>query len=746
VVLQANTILPIYSRCLKIRAAAAVDLTWYLFHHPSLADAVFQHPTLLLGIVQQLGAVANRQPDHRIAYSDLTDILAIIIGSRPTQVAAHAPFIAALQQLLAAGHAGAAYLLRVLSTDATTRQLITSQPQLAVALAGALQGPGSSWPHNLHWLDALVGLATSPDSSSVVLASSTFCQGLVKGMAAALASTSDMKTDTAVMVWTWLQQLVAHEPSRRLLLSWRPQQQAPGGQAGLQGKEQGAAPPPPPAAAAAAGGAGGSSRFLTALLAALQCIPPKAMRWAGTVFSTLLEATPDQQQLLEELEVPSWLNSIRVNGMSEEAQAPWAQAVALLLSQPAGRAALWAAPQLLAGVLQVASSGQIWAGTIQHPVDSRWQQLRARVREDAGYQAALLEGLRAGHDEWLWALRTEVSAIRHCIAASCGPSGCSPAYSVLQLPGLPEALTAACTQEVPEGMWVVLLELLSYPPGHAFLKTHPLLVTAVASLLARANCQYFGPILRDMCMGRDSDGTGVCTFVLSQPKLLKGLVMGAVGVGAAMHKRHINRLAATPWFSQAVEADGEVLDFLLRALGPVAQTRRQQQQQQQQNHQQGLGQGQYSPSCQEVVLANLDKEALFPKLLQRLSNTEDVKLVQGAWNGLDWLRRSGAPWDEAVPRALGNRVKAAGRAGELPQLQLAVTQTAVQLAQEHAALREQQQLLEAARAALAAIAGGNTASAEAVVALPPSQQHQQQDLGAEGQQVQEGGGKRARKR
>jgi hypothetical protein len=158
--------------------------------------------------------------------------------------------------------------------------------------------------------------------------------------------------------------------------------------------------------------------------------------------------------------------------------------------------------------------------------------------------------------------------------------------------------------------------------------------------------------------------------------------------------------------------------------------------------QQGGGPGHNSPSCQEAVLKQLSKEALFPKLMQRLSNTGDAKLVQGAWNGLDWLRRSGAPWDEAVPRALGNMVEAAGRAGELPQLQLAVTQTAVQLAQEHAALREQQQQLEAAQAALASSAGGgdnggNAAAQPADAELPQQQQ-------AEGQQQVQGASKKRR--
>jgi hypothetical protein len=124
------------------------------------------------------------------------------------------------------------------------------------------------------------------------------------------------------------------------------------------------------------------------------------------------------------------------------------------------------------------------------------------------------------------------------------------------------------------------------------------------------------------------------------------------------------------------------------------------------------------------VLAQLNKEALFPKLLQRLSSVLDVKLVQGAWNGLDWLRRSGAPWDQDVPAALGNMVKAAGRASELPQLQLEVTQTAVQLAQEHVALREQRQQLEAARAELAAAGGGTGggAAAAADATLPQQQE------------------------
>jgi hypothetical protein len=262
----------------------------------------------------------------------------------------------------------------------------------------------------------------------------------------------------------------------------------------------------------------------------------------------------------------------------------------------------------------------------------------------------------------------------------------------------------------------VLRHLLEHPPGQALLDAHPPLVTAVASLFARADHSLFGDILEDMQLDSEAE---LRTCVLSQPQLLKGLVMGAVSARRqCMYQVHTASLAGQPWFQQAVEGDGEVLDALLRALGPVARSQLQQQQQH------GWGAGHNSPSCQEAVLAQLNKEALFPKLLQRLSSVLDVKLVQGAWNGLDWLRRSGAPWDQDVPAALGNMVKAAGRASELPQLQLEVTQTAVQLAQEHVALREQRQQLEAARAELAAAGGGTGggAAAAADATLPQQQE------------------------
>jgi hypothetical protein len=725
-----------------------MDLTGYLLTHQTLTDAVFQHPTLLLGLLKRLSGASWPGQERCNVRITTTSVLGLIITTAPAEVAAHGPFMAKLQQLLADGHPGAAHLLAALSGVADGRQFSTSRPELLAALVTALQGPNAVWPKILLWLIGLVPLATSPDSAAAVLADPGFCTALVEGVATALRVGEH---ETTVKAWAWVQELVSHPASRQVLLT-TPLQPPPQGQG--QGAEQGAAaagagaaegggggaaaaagdgeaavPVPlqpllPPAAAgaggvdeaapAAAAGAGGSSSFLATLAAALQRLPPGAEAAAGTVVTTLLEATPDQQQLLEELEVPRWLNSILPHNMPQAARAPWAQAVALLLSQPAGRAAMWAAPRLVVGVLELGSSS-----SLADPVQGGWQQLRDQVRGDAGYQAALLQGLREGSGQWVTLLSTEIARVTETSAGSCG--ACAPAYSILDLPGLPHALAAGCMQQqVHVSIWVVLLLLLRKPSGHALFDAHLPLVTAVAGLFARADCNLFNTIV--VSMSDDEDALEMRTYVLSKPELLKGVVMGAVGTKMLSGARFgTANLADRPWFVHMVEGDGEVLDALLRALGPVAQS-----QQQQQNQQQGFGAPHNSPSCQEVVLANLSKEALFPKLLQRLSNTGDVKLVQGAWNGLDWLRRSGAPWDEAVPRALGNMVKAARRAGELPQLQLAVTQTAVQLAQEHAALREQQQLLEAARAGIAAAggsAGGTTAAgAEAGVALPAQQE------------------------
>jgi hypothetical protein len=48
-------------------------------------------------------------------------------------------------------------------------------------------------------------------------------------------------------------------------------------------------------------------------------------------------------------------------------------------------------------------------------------------------------------------------------------------------------------QKVPTSMWILLRQLLGGPPGYALFDTHPPLVTAVASLFARAqgNLEYF---------------------------------------------------------------------------------------------------------------------------------------------------------------------------------------------------------------------------------------------------------------
>jgi hypothetical protein len=706
--LAADSILPIYSCLVQIRAVAAVDITRYLFQHQTLAYAVLQHPTLLLDIIRQLGAIACHADSSE--YSDLTEVLTIIITSQPAKVSAHGPFIAELQQLLAAGHAGAAHLLRGVIKHMVGRLLIKWRPELAVALAVSFQAPGAPYIHIWCGLEALVPLVNSPDSASALLSSPAFCQGLVAGLAAALSWVPRIEPTYGRIAWSWLQQLVCHEPIPQVMLTWTQQ----------QGAEQGAAAPPPQAHPAAAGAetAGGSSSFLAALGAALQCLTPGAEEVAGTVLCTLLEAAPDQQQLLEALQVSSWLKSIDLQAMPAEAQFPWAQAVSLLLGQPAGRAALWAAPQLLLGVLRLALSCK------QGPMGSRWRQLRDQVQTDAGYHQALLEGVRgypAGGTLWMTLLSDEVSELtqprdRHH----------PPAYSALQLAGLAEALAAACMLQGPQVVWWMLQRLLSTPAGQALVDAHPQLVTAVASLFARADGSL-ETILSHMDSIR-GERPELRTYVLSNPQLLKGLVMGAVGASAAPLASHTKLLAYQPWFKQAVEGDGEVLDELLRALGPADRS-----------HTYSIWGTDYSNrSCQEAVLAQLNKEALFPKLLQRLSSPGDVKLVQGAWNGLDWLRRRGPPWKETVPRALHDVLKAAARASDLPQTQLQVTYTAVQLAQEHAALREQLHQLEAAKAQLAAARSSAPGSAtEAAVALP-----QQQEPAGAGQA--QGGGRKRR--
>jgi hypothetical protein len=787
--LEVDTILPIYIRCLQHRHAAVLDLTSYLLKWPATTDAVFQHPTLLLDLLQQLEAASWTVTDHN--HSDLitTGVIGIIITSSPAQVAAHAPFQAKLLQLLASGHAGAAHVLSALSHVDSGRQLITSQPQLLAALAGALQGPNAAWPKMLLWLIGLVRLASSPDSSAVVLADPTCCRALVEGMVAAMRNASQLGTCTCCEMWGWLEKLVGHEPSRQVLLTWRPEQQAPG----VQGAGQGAAPPPPapaaivaaelaaadlaaaaevaiaaaaaggnpemlpldqlaaaaagafaaaqglPGAAAPAGGAGGAaaagggSSFLATLATALLRIPPGGEAAAGTVFSTLLGAAEDTQQLLEALEVPRWLSTLWLERMPRDAWPAWATAIELLLRDAAGKAALWAAPRLVQGVIQLASETAIVDDAVRH----RWRVLRDVVRPDASYQAALLQGLRVDNPDWVSLVMAEMNEV----VLNPGLRRHDPStYSVLAQPGLAEALAEGCRQQGPSSMWRLLRQLLQTRAGQAVFDGHPPLVGAAASRFARAEGSSLDQLLQDL---ESTSVSPLKEYVLGRPQLLRGVVMGAVGARRlSTCALYTTRLATKPWFSSMVEGDGEVLDALLRALGPVAQ----QQQQQHQQHLQWM-MGHNSPSCQEAVLAQLNKEALFPKLLQRLSSPGDMKLVQGAWNGLDWLRRSGAPWDQDVPRALGNMVKAAGRAGELPQLQLQVTQTAVQLAQEHVALREQRQQLEAARAQLAAAGGGGTgggAAAEAGAA-PQRQQPQQQQATGE-QQVQGGGRKRRQQR
>jgi hypothetical protein len=445
------------------------------------------------------------------------------------------------------------------------------------------------------------------------------------------------------------------------------------------------------------------------------------------VVTTLLEAAPDQQQLLEELEVGRWLNSLSLERMPRAAWEAWAKAVALLLCSPAGKAALLAAPRLVQGIVQVASDAAI----VEDAVRSRWRVLRDEMRGDAGYPAALLQGLREDNPDWVSVVMTEVENATDSNRYR-RPNPEQAVYNILELPGVAEAVAEGCRQQGPSSMWRLLHQLLQNWQGHALFDRHPPLLAAAASRFARAEGNHLDQLLQNL---DSSNPSSLKEYVMKQPVLLKGVVMGAVGARRlSTCAVYTTRLAAKPWFHQVVEGHGEVLDALLRALGPVAQ------QQQQHQHHLGWMMGHNSPSCQEAVLGQLNKEALFPKLLQRLSSPGDMKLVQGAWNGLDWLRRSGAPWDEAVPRALGNMIKAAGRAGELPQLQLQVTQTAVQLAQEHAALREQQQLLEAARAELAAAGGGadgGTAAAQPADAEPPQQQQ-----AAEGQQVQKGSSKR----
>jgi hypothetical protein len=727
--LEAHTILPIFQHCLQHRhdIIAATALTSYLVRH--LTTTVFQHPTLLLNIFNQLDAPAEGFDDARRC---AVSVLNVMMTEAPAEVAAHGTFLPKLHQLLVSGHDRAGYLLSCVSMTDSGRQLIASQPELLAALAASLHGPNAAWPKMLWGLRALVCLATSPDSSLTVLADPTCCQALVVGMATALGNLSVAAPRDAYDVWGWLEKLVCHEPSRQVLLTW-PQQQAPQQQGQQLGVEQGGA-------AAAAAGSGTGSRFLSALATALQRLPPGAEGEAGIVFSTLLEAAPDQQQLLEELEVGRWLSSVCLARVAGAAQLPWAQAVALLLSQPAGRAALWAAPGLLQWVF-----GHAWMGDgadLEDEIHIQCHTLRDQMRQDAGYQAALLQGLRADNSHWVRLLRLEASEALEGIQGPGGRTVCAT-YSVLQLPGFVEALAEGCMQQRPrqqqEGsshMWRLVRLLLYCPPlGHALFDEHPALVTAAASLFERAEGEFLEDLLLEFSCNNMCELKG---YVMKHPELLRGVVMAFVGTPrSSSYTGRAKYLATQPWFRQVVDGDEGVLDALLRALGPAAQSQQQQ----------GEGESQTSASCQEAVLGQFNKEALFPSLLQRLSSTGDVKLVQGAWNGLDWLRRSGAPWDEAVPRALGNMVTAAGRAGELPQLQLAVTQTAVQLAQEHAALREQQQLLEAARAELAAAGGGanDSCAAAGPEDAPPQQQQQQQDKEEdepEGEQVQEGGRKR----